>query len=140
MRLGKTSKKQVDKVRRDVFARDGEQCVVAGTNMRLVWPCAGVLTIQHRIGRGMGSSAKYDAPNSLLAFCAFHNQLETSDANFARYCRRYGWSVPRWVADREMMSRVPVYYGDAWYLLDSFYRFEIPESSALDLMNEVYGG
>lgn len=138
MSIGRRSKRQVQKVRDDVFKRDAHQCVatltVHGSS------CAGELTVQHRVSRGMGSSGRFDAPNYLLGMCAYHNYLDAADSVFRKTCLEYGWSVPRWVANREMMSRVPVYYGDAWYLLDAFYRFEISESAALDLMSEVYGG
>ena len=137
MKLGKRSRKQVNSVRGQVFARDGHQCVAAGTEWGVM--CGGELTVQHRVARGMGSSARFDAPNCLLTMCAIHNFMDAGDASFRQVCLRNGWSVPRWVGEQEMLSRVPVWYGDGWYLLDSFYRYAVPDSAAEDLMVNIYG-
>ena len=127
----------MQKVRNDVFKRDGFQCVATETTFGL--RCSTDLSVQHRVKRGMGSSSRYDAPNYLLAMCGLHNSMDASDAVFRTFSIRYGWSAPRWVAERELMSRVPVFYGYGWFLLDGLERFRIPERVALDLMGEIYG-
>jgi hypothetical protein len=114
MSIGRKSRAQVDKVRAGIFERDGQQCLAAG----VFGFCGGGLTIQHRVGRGMGGSAQWDTPAHLITLCATHNELETASAAFAEICRSRGWSIPRWVMDRMKASDVPVYYpGRGWYLL-----------------------
>lgn len=139
MTIGKRSRSQVAKSRPEVFKRDRRECVVSGLFEAIRWPCKGGLTVQHRRGKGMGGSALGDAPESLVTFCAFHNVLQTADADFARACVRYGWSVPRWVADQHSMSRLPVRYADGWFLLSGTERFSISEDTAQAVFEDVYG-
>jgi hypothetical protein len=139
MALGKQSKKNVAAVRDAVFSRDQETCVIAGSIWQSLTPCAGGLTIQHRVGRGSGGSALYDAPNHLLAMCAIHNSLQTASSEFDKYCKRNGISVRRSIAKQWSMSRIPVRYYDGWYLLDGLNRYPVPDRTAEDLMEEIYG-
>lgn len=139
MSIGKKSRSQVAKSRPTVYRRDRHECVVAGLFESMRWPCSGVLTLQHRRGRGMGGSASADAPDCLLAMCAFHNFLQTSDAEFQKICISNGWSVPRWVADQYKMSRIPVKYADGWCLLDGPGRYNISEHTATEMLYEIYG-
>lgn len=139
MSIGKRSRAQIAKVRQDVFDRDGSCCVVQGSIWGTIQPCGGALTIQHRVGRGMGGSAMFDTPNSLLAMCAVHNALAEASSEFGKYCQRNGLSVPRWVAASSPVSRIPVRYSDGWYLLDGLKRYQIPDNVATDLMVEIYG-
>jgi hypothetical protein len=139
MSLGKRSRKQVAAVREDVFERDQHSCVVNGSIWSTIQPCAGVLTVQHRVGKGMGGSAQYDAPSSLLAMCAVHNVLAESSSEFADYCKRNGLSVPRYVAARNKITQIPVRYSDGWYLLSALQRVAISDSLANELMFEIYG-
>jgi hypothetical protein len=114
MTIGKKSKAQVNKLRPGVFERDGNTCIAAG----VFGFCGGGLTIQHRVGRGMGGSAQYDTPAHLITMCATHNELQTASASFAEICQSRGWSVPRWAVDRVKVSDIPVSYpGRGWYML-----------------------
>ena len=137
--VGKKSRSQVAKSRPIVFERDGHECVVAGQFEALRWPCSGGLTVQHRVGRGMGSSAKHDAPKDLVAMCSGHNQLQTANALFDNYCRLHGWSVPRWAADQYALNRIPVKYADGWFFLDGDVRVSVPHRVAVEIMLELYG-
>lgn len=139
MSIGKRSRSQVARSRPVVFARDGHECVVAGLFEAVRWPCMGSLTVQHRRGKGMGGSALADTPESLLCFCAFHNVLQTADAEFDARCREYGWSVPRWVADQYAMNRIPVKYADGWFFLDGDVRVSVPHRVAVEIVVEIYG-
>lgn len=137
--IGKRSRAQVSAVRQQVFDRDDHRCVVSGSIWSTVQPCGGVLTIQHRVGRGMGGSAMFDAPSSLLAMCAVHNALAEASSEFANYCQRNGLSIPRRVAAQFPIGRIPARYSDGWHLLDGVERFMIPDGVAEDLMAEIYG-
>lgn len=139
MSIGKKSKAQVDKVRELVFQRDNNRCIVTGSRWAWIIPCGGELTIQHAVARGMGSSAKYDEPKHLRAMCAIHNQVETSNADFAEACERMGWSVRRWVADQAKIEVAPVWYVDGWHLLKENDRVLISPEEAQALSDELYG-
>jgi len=137
--IGKRSKAQVAVSRPIVYRRDSRCCVVNGLFEAVRWPCAGGLTVQHRRGKGMGGSALGDDPKSLVVMCGFHNVLQTADATFADVCRQYGWSVPRFIADRNDLSRIPVKYVDGWFLLSGEDRFRVSDETASELMLEAYG-
>lgn len=132
--LGKRSRTQVERNRDGIFLRDDYRCVVANTSWTKLIPCAGGLTIQHRIGRGMGGSAKFDTPTHLLTMCAVHNALETANGKFHNTCVRNGWSVPR---NRELdPSEIPVAYPDGnWYQLSNigFGRIYLTPEVALEM-------
>lgn len=137
MSIGKKSKAQVDKVRQLIFERDGGDCIAA----KVFGFCGGGLTVQHRVGRGMGGSAQYDTPAHLVTMCATHNELQTANATFAEICKSRGWSVPRWAVDRVPVSDIPVYYpGRGWYLLaaDGSVR-KITRVQAVPVMLALYG-
>lgn len=137
MRIGKQSRTQVAKIREQVFERDNHQCVVSGSMSSLEWPCAGGLTIQHAVGRGMGGSAAVDGIDYLRAMCAYHNQLDTSSADFHRACLRNGWSVTRWMAQRKGILVIPVKYPDGWHLLQHGERIRISEKTAETIQEEL---
>lgn len=139
MSIGKRSRAQVAKSRPEVYKRDRRECVVSGLFEAVRWPCMGSLTVQHRRGKGMGGSALADTPESLIAFCSFHNVLQTADPEFQKICTANGWSVPRWVADQHKMSQIPVRYADGWFLLSGSDRFPISQKVAETLMEEIYG-
>jgi hypothetical protein len=130
MKIGKQSRKQVDAVRQEVFTRDNETCIVAGTVWEGVYPCGGSLTIQHSVARGMGGSAQYDGIDYLRAMCAVHNGLDTANAAFHNACIALGWTVPRWLADTEGIRVVPVFYRDGWHLLQNGERIRISDKTA----------
>lgn len=114
MSVGRQSKKQLDKVRELVFERDGHRCLAEGQ----FGFCGGPLTLQHRVGRGMGGSAQYDTAAHLVTFCQIHNELQTANATFARQCETRGWSIRRWAADMVDITVIPCHYpGQGWYLL-----------------------
>lgn len=141
MSIGRKSRSQVSKNRQQVFTRDHMCCVVQGSLWARLEPCRGQLTVQHRVGRGMGGSAKYDAPEYMVAMCAHHNQLQTSSAEFAKACERLGWSVRRSVADLYAVTGIPVFYGcEGWFLLSTdFRRVLISNEEAEDYMALLYG-
>lgn len=139
MAIGKTSRKQVEQVRQAVYERDHHRCIIDGTIWQVLEPCFGSLTIQHRVNRGAGGSAKYDAANFLLAMCLHHNQLATASSEFAEFCTRNGIAIRRSIADQYPMSRIPVKYPDGWHLLDGTQRFALPDGVAEDLMQDIYG-
>ena len=140
MSLGKKSKSQVERLRKSVYERDRYECVACSF---LGDGVVGVstLSIQHRVGRGMGGSALYDKSSAyLITFCVFHNVQETADADFHDVCEENGWSVPRWVVGyRWPIDTVPVRYSDGWFFLVDDSRQQIPEKLAADRMQEIYG-
>jgi hypothetical protein len=98
------------------------------------------VTLQHRVGRGMGGSALYDKDAGfLLTMCNDHNGLETSNADFHRLCQKMGWSVPRWAVERRSISEIPVCYEDGWFYLIGFDRVPTTEHAAKGRMEEIYG-
>jgi hypothetical protein len=139
MAIGKKSRAGMEKSRANVYRRDNEQCVVRGSIWQQLKPCGGHITLQHRVTRGMGSSAKWDSEPYLLTMCAVHNALEPASAEFRKFCERRGYSIPRWVAEQTPINRIPVAYVNGWFLLDGTERFGISEPTALDLMAEIYG-
>jgi len=136
MSVGRRSKAQVNKVREIVYKRDGYVCVVAHTAYGA--QCSDELTIQHRVTRGMGSSARFDEPKHLLAMCGYHNFLDTADSVFRDFCVARGYSVKRWAALDAGV--IPVHYSDGWFLLHGDRRVEVSSVEASRLMKEVYGG
>jgi len=71
--------------------------------------------------------------------CWFHNWLQPNDADFAEFCKQNGFSLARSLADQHPISRVPIRYPDGWQLLSGNGRFAISESTARELMEEIYG-
>jgi hypothetical protein len=140
MAIGKQSRAAMERSRANVYARDNETCVVTGTIWGTIHPCGGSMTLQHRVTRGMGGSAKWDSEPYLLAMCAIHNALEPASAEFRNFCERNGYSVPRWVAEQFPISRIPVRYPNGWFLLDGTSKYEVPENVALTLIEEIYEG
>jgi hypothetical protein len=138
MSVGKKSKAQVNKVRSELFQRDNETCVVQGSEWAIAYPCFGDLTVQHGVGRGMGSSAKYDGIDFLRTMCAGHNGMETSHPFFAAACHRNGWSIERWVADRYGAKSIPVLYHDGWHLLQNGSRLPISEATANAIWDDLH--
>jgi hypothetical protein len=134
--VGKRSKAQVNRVRETVYKRDGYACVVAHTAYGA--QCSDELTIQHRVTRGMGSSARFDEPKHLLAMCGYHNFLDTADSVFRDFCVARGYSVKRWAALDAGV--IPVHYSDGWFLLQGEGRVKVSSVEASRLMKEVYGG
>ena len=95
--------------RERVFERDGYMCVDCGTPYGL--------SVQHRVGRGMGGSKSSDNMSNLLTMCVTHNRLLEADADYAELGREYGWKVHR---NRVVApADVPVYYRplQAWVYL-----------------------
>jgi len=134
--LGKQSRKQVQQAREGVYERDGGVCISKGVQ----GPCGGPVTLQHRVGRGMGGSALYDKePAFLLTMCNDHNGLETSNADYHRLCQDLGWSVPRWAVERRSITEIPVWYWDGWFYLTGFDRVATTEVAAKNKMEEIYG-
>jgi len=137
MPLGKQSRNNLDKLRRIVFVRDGEECIAKG----VFGFCGGGLTLQHRAGRGMGGSASMDTFHNLITMCAIHNELETASADFHRLCVKAGWSMPRWVHDQGFTDVIPVWYpGRGFFLLEDDGRVSIiSEREAKQIFLSVYG-
>ena len=141
--IGKLSIAQVNRNRQGVYDRDSHSCIVAGSTWGRSHPCAGVLTIQHAAGRGMGGSAKFDGPEWLRAMCTTHNTLETSDARFAEACKRMGWSVSRGRVDAGTLTceMVPVRYPDGrdYILTPDFRRQQLVANDAETMREMAYG-
>lgn len=137
MAIGKLSKRQLDKIRAQVFERDAQRCLAAG----VFGFCGGPLTLQHRVGRGMGGSAQYDTPAHLITFCSIHNELQTANATFATICQSRGWSVPRWAAERVSISVIPCHYpAVGWHLLfDDGTVEQVPAMEANAMLLALYG-
>lgn len=88
------------RTRERVFERDGYMCVDCGT--------MSMLTIQHRVNRGMGGSKNLDRMSNLITMCVTHNGLLESEAEYAERGRKYGWKVHR---NRTVAPEdVPVFY------------------------------
>ena len=136
MSKGKQSRVQVERARRVVYERDGEVCVARG----FMRECIGGLTIQHRVGRGMGGSAQYDvSPAWLITLCWGHNVLETENADAREAYRARGWAVSRWVVEQWAIELVPVCYIDGWYRLIDGRRLLLEDSTAETMMGVIYG-
>lgn len=98
------------RTRERVFERDGYMCVDCGAVV--------MLTVQHRVNRGMGGSKNLDRMSNLITMCVTHNVRLESDAEYAERGREYGWKVHR---NRTVKPEdVPVFYRPlrAWYLLN----------------------
>lgn len=118
MSIGKRSKKQVEAIRERIYDRDRHQCAVKGSGHDWTFPCRGDLTIQHRVGRGMGGSASFDSPESLLTMCWLHNFLIENDQEFKQIALEEGWSVRR---NSQIQAKdVPVRIGSGLFLLNEF--------------------
>ena len=141
MSLGSKSKSQAEKLRKPVYKRDHHECVACGYAWTSGRMPVDQLSIQHRVGRGMGGSALYDkTASSLITFCIWHNVQETADADFHKLCLHNGWSVPRWVPERRWpMESVPVRYVDGWFFLVGLERVGVKRGVAEERMVEIYG-
>ncbi|MGH1563075.1 HNH endonuclease [Mumia sp. DW29H23] len=99
-------------VRQDVYDRDAHRCVRCGKG--------GQLTIQHRIGRGMGGTRdpKVAAVSNLLALCGSgttgcHGWVE----HHPILADAHGWSAPR----RATTTAWAVYSWRGWIALSDDY-------------------
>jgi len=138
MSNGKKSRANLAKSRPIVMQRDNHTCIVQDTIWSTLVHCGGPETIQHRVNRGMGSSSKYDEPQYLLIMCSVHNTLAESSYEFADFCERNGYKVRRHIAESTPINRIPVRYGQEWFLLDGHSKFALPTKTAEDLMYEIY--
>jgi len=137
--VGKKSRASVARNRVKVFARDGFECVMAGSFWAVMQSCGGGATVQHRVGRGMGGSAKWDEPPYLVSMCYHHNALIESSAEFRNYCERNGISIRRAYMDRWRIEQIPIRYNDGWFLLSADRRVPITERLAIAVFEEMYG-
>lgn len=137
---GQRSRGAVERVRAGVYERDGHTCVVQGSLPWRRWPCSGILTVQHAVGKGMGGSELFDSPEYLRTMCWHHNTFATMSAEFARACLIYGWTLERNRQDIDPSS-VPVRYPDGHdYLLHpDLTREPVSRSWAQDRRIELYG-
>lgn len=131
-----TAKGPTKRVRDLVYNRDDHVCVAQAHS-----PCAGILTLQHRIGRGMGGSRMpgINGAANLVAMCIHHNGLIESDNEFRTFAMRQGWSIPRnWTPSLDPAA-IPVRYADGPFLIDwEGNRTPVPEVIAAELWG-VYG-
>jgi hypothetical protein len=130
----------VERVRDAIYLRDDYRCLVAGSAWAAKFPCAGGLTIQHAIGKGMGGSAQFDRPELLRTFCWVHNTLAEADADFAMAARLFGWSLPRIRIDIDP-EYVPVRYPDGrdYRLTNDFQRELMVPADVVEWRNTFYG-
>lgn len=130
------SKDPSKRVRELVYRRDNGVCVAEDHS-----PCGGIMTVQHRVGRGMGGSGMpgINAPSNLIAMCYSHNLLIESSADFRDFALRNGWSIPRnWTPSLEPAD-IPVRYHDGPHLIDADgNRSPVSEVIAAELWG-VYG-
>ena len=142
MSVGKKANKVLDRLRPQIFARDGA-CVVRGSQWDLIDECRGDLTLQHRAPRGMGGNTDdFNAPENLLAMCLNHNRLERNSVPFRDFCRRSGYAMPRWIiegANGLDAGMVPVRYADGWHLVEGLDRRAISAETALTVIAMIYG-
>lgn len=136
--IGSRSKSNVQKVRQLVYDRDNNRCVASGF-LAGAKGCQGRLTIQHSVARGMGGSAKYDAPVFLRAMCEYHNFLDSQDADFHDLCIDHGWSLPRWLVESTPTDLIPVRYIDGWHILVDTIRVKVSDDVADQLRREING-
>lgn len=101
--------------RRQVLARDGEQCAARGV---LPGRCGGILTMGHIVGRGMGGTPAGhwgDTPAWLVTQCLNHNTRIETDSATAEAARITGHKLNRLEPRPE---RALVRYPDGWYYLN----------------------
>lgn len=115
--IGQRSADAVNGRRDGIYLRDDYQCVIKGTPATFGEPCAGPITVQHRVNKGSGGSALFDSYAHLITMCWNHNILAERDADFAAACLANGWSIPRRRRDIDV-ALVPVRYHSGFYLLD----------------------
>lgn len=94
--MSPVSSTEVNKI---VAQRDGQKCVHCGTNSNL--------TIQHRRGRGMGGSTRFEGPENKILLCWEVNTGMESDSDEAEEARRRGWKIDR--ADPREAYEIPVW-------------------------------
>lgn len=95
-----------NKVRQLVYDRDGRMCVSCGRD--------DMLTLQHRINRGMGGSNTRDGYENLVTMCSLENQRLEMIPDFAAIGIDNGWKLRSW----EDPLKVPVFFAfDGWYYL-----------------------
>jgi hypothetical protein len=107
----------MDAFREVVLARDGTTCQCCGTDVLYK-----LASIQHRIPRGAGGSARVNRPSNGVLVCgsattpgSCHNWMEHEDRTAAE---DLGWLLPKLNADIDPATE-PIYtqpYG--WVLLD----------------------
>lgn len=138
--IGQLSRAQVEKIREDIYTRDDHQCICARSAWAIKWPCWGILTIQHAMGKGMGGSALFDGPELLRTMCLGHNNLLESNAPFARAGLLLGWSLKRNRKDITP-SDVPVRYPDGhdYRLFGNFGRALVIPADAAEWRFTFYG-
>jgi len=131
------------RTRKQVYDRDGHACIAAqhplgddGWYADRYGTCAGIMTLQHRIGRGMGGSKLpgINGVTNLVAMCEHHNGLIERDAAFHRLATACGWSLPRNRRPALVTAEIPVRYIDGCFLLTpDATRAPIPAALAIEL-------
>lgn len=116
-------------VRRDMYERDGDQCVATGRRDNL--------THQHRRATGMGGSkVRPSITDSLTLTKEINDRCERDLQTMAL---AYGWKVRRWVKDP---ADVPVFYPCrfGWARLTiGGEALPIHPAEAAQMMRDVYG-
>ncbi len=110
------------KVRTAIFERDKNRCVACLSPNNL--------TIQHRVGRGMGGSKKYDSPAFLITMCLECNTKLESDSVWAEIGRENGWKLSRNANPPVDPESILVKVGKRWYHIDNDYNIKEGEKSA----------
>lgn len=101
------------KARKLIYARDNAHCYHCGATEGL--------GLQHRVGRGMGSSKLLNIPSNLLTFCNIANAAMESDSKLAETARAMGWKLQRWEADYLLVRPVYDRASNSWFFLDDEY-------------------
>lgn len=121
------------KIRKAVFARDHYFCAMTAYSS-----CVGDLTLQHRVGRGMGGSKRLDGFSNLLSLCAWHNQLIEADAQAKQWALRHGVSVLRRHAALFDVAHIPVFVDGEWWFLDGAgFRVGVPDVTAEAIIEDL---
>lgn len=110
-----------DRVRRAVYARDGDRCLHCGLTEGL--------TLQHRINKGHGGRRSLDNPANLITLCGLSNTLLEADSRRAKAGRAHGWKLSDW-EDPLAVPVLDALTGQWWLLNDNFERTETVERAA----------
>lgn len=116
--MPKSSKREIDAFRAVVLERDGTTCQCCGIDVTLK-----LASIQHRIPRGAGGSARVNRPSNGVLVCgsattpgSCHNWMEHEDRTEAE---RQGWLLPKLNADIDT-TQEPLLTYRGWVVLDDF--------------------
>lgn len=123
--MPKATRAVQDAARNLVRTRDGHYCQMCGKSI-VDQPSA----IHHRVGKGMGGSAKLERASNLVRLCGNGNAdgCHGKAHGNPNWARNHGWIVSRSLDPAE----IPVDTHDGWVLLDD-------AGSSVPYLEEAYG-